>query len=234
MAYKPNPDRKVVNGKAVVSANELADFQKQYGSDKTLRDLLNADKGLSRKKESEDLPKTTDAKVRMSRQSGPPTTTQGATYPKPSIEEGGIKSKSRSSWDSTFGEDAEAGFKRAARGDSPFNDALMSAGKAGIALEGGKLLGPAGRALGAVAKKMVSEDRPSPSFLREKEQPFSKFDTLTPENQAASQAYRNAYDDRPGPMKKGGAVKQYTKGGKINLGACGVSTHMPSKKNANW
>jgi hypothetical protein len=82
MAYKPNPDRKVVNGKAVVSANELADFQKQYGNDKTLRDLLNADKGLVRRKDPEDLPKTTDANVRMSRQSGPPTTTQGATYPK--------------------------------------------------------------------------------------------------------------------------------------------------------
>jgi hypothetical protein len=233
MAYKPNPDRKVVNGKAVVSANELADFQKQYGSDKTLRDLLNADKGLSRKKESEDIQKSTDALPSKSRQSGPPTTTQGATYPKPSIEEGGVKSKSRSSWDSTFGEDAEAGFKRAARGDSPFNDALMGAGQLAIAaMPVGKVLSAVRPAIGAAIKRL--EDRPLPSFLREKDQPFSTFDTLNPKNQAASQAYRNAYDDRPGPMKKGGAVKQYTKGGKINLGACGVSTHVPSKKNANW
>lgn len=34
--------------------------------------------------------------------------------------------------------------------------------------------------------------------------------------------------------KKGGAVKQYAKGGKINLSACGVSTHTPSKKNPNF
>lgn len=27
---------------------------------------------------------------------------------------------------------------------------------------------------------------------------------------------------------------KYAKGGKINLDACGVSTHTPSKKNANW
>ena len=69
-------------------------------------------------------------------------------------------------------------------------------------------------AIGAAIKRL--EDRPSPSFLREKEQPLSRFDTLTPENQAASQAYRNAYDDRPGPMKKGGAVKKMASGGKVS------------------
>ena len=227
MAYKPNPDRKVVNGKAVVSANELADFQKQYGNDKTLRDLLNADKGLVRRKDPEDIQSSTDnVRIKVSRQSGPPTTTQGATYPKASAS----KPKDKDSEPSEM----VKGF-RAARekfGDTPFVDALMSAGKAGIALEGGKLLGPAGRALGAAAKKMVSEDRPSPSFLREKEQPFSRFDTLTPENQAASQAYRNAYDDRPGPMKKGGSVK--AKGGKIDLGDCRVSTTTKNKSSPAW
>ena len=51
MAYTPNPDREVKDGKAMVSAKELADFKSQYGEDKTLRDLLNADKGLRRKGE---------------------------------------------------------------------------------------------------------------------------------------------------------------------------------------
>lgn len=68
--------------------------------------------------------------------------------------------------------------------------------------------------------------------------PYSTFETLSPENQAVSQRYREAYEDRYndrlGPMKKGGAVKKYAKGGKISLDACGVSTHKPSKKNANW
>jgi len=49
MAYAPNADRKIKNGKAMVSAQELADFKEQYGSDKSLRDLLNMDKGLQRK-----------------------------------------------------------------------------------------------------------------------------------------------------------------------------------------
>jgi len=52
MAYTPNPDRKVKDGKAVVSAKELADFKSQYGEDKSLRDLLNADKGLRRRSEN--------------------------------------------------------------------------------------------------------------------------------------------------------------------------------------
>ena len=47
--YSPNPDRKIINGRVQVSAEELADFKKKYGSDKTLRDLLNMDKGLSRR-----------------------------------------------------------------------------------------------------------------------------------------------------------------------------------------
>lgn len=49
MAYTPNPDREIKGGKAVVSAQELADFKEKFGKDKTLRDLLNADKGLQRK-----------------------------------------------------------------------------------------------------------------------------------------------------------------------------------------
>jgi len=51
MAYKPNPNREVVDGKAKVSAKELAAFQSEYGKDKTLRDLLNMDKGLVRRGE---------------------------------------------------------------------------------------------------------------------------------------------------------------------------------------
>ena len=67
MAYIPNPNRKVKNGKAMVSAKELADFKKQYGEDKTLRDLLNMDKGLRRRGENSTLTssaKKADTKVK--------------------------------------------------------------------------------------------------------------------------------------------------------------------------
>jgi len=217
MAYKPNPDRKVVNGKAVVSAKELADFQSEYGSDKTLRDLLNADKGLSRAPEfGVNKPRNPSVK------DGSEVQRQGATYAKPSIEEGGVKPKSRSSWDSTFGEDAEAGFKKAARGDSPFNDALMGAGQLAIAaMPAGKALSAVRPAIGSLVKYMSKKDKP---ISKEEDPAFS------------SGRSRDSLfgDETPGGFKKGGAANQYTKGGKINLGACGVSTHVPSKKNANW
>jgi hypothetical protein len=41
----PMIDRPIVNGKALVSAEELADFRRRFGEKMTLRDLLNADKG---------------------------------------------------------------------------------------------------------------------------------------------------------------------------------------------
>jgi hypothetical protein len=225
MAYTPNPDRKVVNGKAVVSAKELADFQAERGNDKTLRDLLNADKGLSRKKDPEDIQSSTDnVRIKVSRQSGPPTTTQGATYPKPSIEEGGVKPKSRSSWDSTFGEDAESGFERAKRGESFTDNALMGAGQLAIAaMPAGKALSAVRPAIGAAVKYMTKKDSP---ISKDVEPELFTPGMKRPDNLFGEASARD--------FKKGGAVKQYTKGGKINLGACGVSTHVPSKKNANW
>jgi hypothetical protein len=51
MAYTPKADREMKGGKAVVSAQELADFREKFGKDQTLRDLLNMDKGLQRKLE---------------------------------------------------------------------------------------------------------------------------------------------------------------------------------------
>ena len=51
MSYTPKADREMKGGKAVVSAQELADFREKFGKDQTLRDLLNMDKGLQRKLE---------------------------------------------------------------------------------------------------------------------------------------------------------------------------------------
>jgi len=261
MAYTPNPDRKVVNGKAVVSAKELADFQSEYGKDKTLRDLLNADKGLSRAPEfGVDKPRNPNAK------DGSEVYRQGATYPKPSIEEGGVKPKSRSSWDSTFGEDAEAGFKKAARGDSPLNDALMGAGQLAIAaMPVGKVLRAARPLVGAAAQsfkeslKDIKEGVPAQRFSAERDldRPIDQaINKVAADRTARELEYNTGVKDLPNTnpdkkygqgqgflgrtkdefinYKKGGAVKQYTKGGKINLGACGVSTHVPNKKNSNW
>jgi hypothetical protein len=166
-------------------------------------------------KKAEDIQSSTDAvKTVVSRQSGPPTTTQGAT-------------PSKSSNDDSKLSDTAKGF-RAARekfGDTPFVDALMSAGKAGIVLQGGKLLGPAGRAVGAMAKKVFSDK--TPAAPKDMDPPLFKSNTK-PEKSGFEEAY-------PRDFKKGGEIKKYAKGGKIDLDACGVSTHVPSKrKNPNW
>jgi len=236
MAYTPNPDREVVNGKAKVSAKELADFQKQYGNDKTLRDLLNMDKGLVRRKDpgesskkAEDIQSRTDALPSMSRQSVPPRTEF--------VE--GVKAADQSSWDSPVAKTKARSLVDQGRGVQLYKDvdkeAVLEAGLGLAALhpavQGLRMARPV---VGAVLKKEFSEDGLFPTFNRQKDPSYSTFDTLSPENKAVSRQYRSTYDDRPGPMKKGGAVKQYAKGGKISLAACGVSTHKPAKKNPNF
>ena len=49
----PMKNRGTVNGKADVSKEELDDFRAKFGKDKTLRDLLNADRGSAPKAKAE-------------------------------------------------------------------------------------------------------------------------------------------------------------------------------------
>jgi hypothetical protein len=265
MAYTPNPDREVVNGKAKVSAKELADFQKQYGNDKTLRDLLNMDKGLVRRKDpgenskkAEDIQSSTDALPSMSRQSGPPKAgfvggikSNDQSSWDSGDQSGGVKPKNRSNWDSTFGEDAESGFERAKRGESFTDNVLMGAGKLAIAAY------PVGRALsavrpvvGAAVKRAVQEDVPEAPFARNDNQSFNPekmVDRSRPEpafnpdkmvDRSRPEPKFNPDKitgrDQPDPMKKGGAVKQYAKGGKINLADCKVNTTPKNKSSSKW
>lgn len=222
MAYTPNPDREVVNGKAKVSAKELADFQKQYGGDKTLRDLLNMDKGLVRRKDPENIQSSTDALPSMSRQSGPPKAgfVGGVKSADQSSwdsgdQSGGVKPKSRSSWDSTFGEDAEAGFKNAARGESPLGDALMGAGQLAIAAYPvGRALSAVRPAIGAAVKYMTKKDSP----ISKEEDP----ELFTPGM------------NRPDSLFGEASARDFKKGGRISLKDCKVSTCTPGKKKANW
>jgi hypothetical protein len=160
---------------------------------------------------SDDVQKKIDAMPSMSRQSGPTITTQGATYPKASAS----KPKDKDSEPSEM----VKGF-RAARdkfGDTPFVDTLMDAGKVGMGLTGGKLLTkiPADLAAGIASSGALHAGLGALGYA------------------TASDQGKKEVRDMLG-FKKGGTAKQYTKGGKINLNACGVSTHVPNKKNSNW
>jgi len=218
-------------------------------------------------KKAEDIQSSTDnVRIKVNRQSGPPTMTQGATYPKPSIEEGGVKSKSRSSWDSTFGEDAVSGFERAKRGESPLNDAIMNTAQVAMAaIPAGKVLSAARPLVGAAAQsfkeslKDLKEGVPAQRFSAERDIdiPFEQAVNKVGAAQMARELKENTgvkdlpntnpdkkYGQGEGFLgrtkdeflnrKKGGSVKQYVKGGRISLDACGVSTHKPAKKNPNF
>jgi len=178
----------------------------------------------------DDVQKKIDAMPSMNRTTGVTVTTQGATYPKSSTDDGGVKSKNRSSWDSTFGEDAASGFERAKRGESPLNDAIMGAGKLAIAaIPAGKVLSAARPLVGAAVKYMTKKDSPAASALddiKAEDPPL-----FTPNMKRPDSLFGNA---SARDFKKGGVANKYAKGGKINLAACGVSTHTPSKKNPNF
>jgi hypothetical protein len=85
----PMLNRPVVNGRAVVSTEELADFRRQFGADKTLRDLLNADRGLTRRGET---PSAQDMRAR-----GPqgPSEAPASPYSDPSRVMEGVAASQR-------------------------------------------------------------------------------------------------------------------------------------------
>jgi len=230
--------RKIVDGKAVVSAKELE------ASGLSLRDFLNKEQGLTRKppegmKFGDYGSRNPDAKA------GSEVYRQGATYSKPSIEEGGVKPKSRSSWDSTFGEDAEAGFKKAARGDSPLNDALMGAGQLAIAaMPVGKVLRAARPLVGAATQsfkeslKDIKEGVPAQRFSAERDldQPIDQaINKVAADRTARELEYNTGVKDLSNTnpdkkygqgqgflgrtkdeFKKGGVVKKMASGGKVS------------------
>jgi len=146
--------------------------------------------------------------------------------PTPSANEKSLIDKYRES-------DTVKGFRdaRATFGNTPSTDMLMKAGQVGIGMEGGKLLGPAARAVGAVVKRALKEDVPESFLAKEENQAFNpdkmvdrsrsepKFnpDKITGRDQpeAAFNLERMMGRERPEPMKKGGAVKKMASGGKV-------------------
>jgi hypothetical protein len=130
-------------------------------------------------------------------------------------QSGGVKPKNRSSWDSTFGEDAETGFDRAKRGESPLNDAIMGAGKLAIAAY------PAGKVLSAVRPAIGAAVR----YMTKKDSPISK--DVEPELFTPGMK-------RPDNLFGEASARDFKKGGRISLDACKVSTHKPAKKNPNF
>lgn len=85
----PMPNRPVVNGRKMVSAEELADFRRQFGEKMTLRDLLNADSGMG--------PSATNPAARGQRRAEAPaaTTVRSDPYQDPSRVLEGVAASQR-------------------------------------------------------------------------------------------------------------------------------------------
>jgi hypothetical protein len=147
---------------------------------------------------ADDEQKRIDKIGSVSRQSGPVTTTQGATYPKSQVSEKSLLDKYRES-------DMAKGFRdaRATFGDTPSTDMLMKAGQLGIAAM------PVGRALSAANKYLSKKDNPAASVADDIKDPSFNPEKMMgrDRSEATLNLEKMMGRDRPEPgFKKGGKV----------------------------
>ena len=226
--YSRTQDRKIVGGKIDVSREELADFKRKYGADKTLRDLLNYDR----------TGKLPDGGAGRGASAGrtaaePSVVKTGAKSAEEKIRETTIRSRAeRAERDAMEARDKQ----RADRAEQRRREDLMRPGRDAITPVMGPEMGLAGlgrAALGAlgrsvtgmmtsrgeskeaqreaaekardeVRERMRIDDEPKPSVFRSNRPPKDDIPTL-----------RDAIE-----YKKGGTAKAYAKGGSVRGSGC--------------
>jgi len=248
MAWKPQPNRpQDSRGRSVVSAAELEQFRRQFGQDKELRDLLNADKGLVRRK-------TPESKSAEPKKETPAVETRSA-YDQRARGQDPVMRVTPPKEKSPFGTSEEragarsmmAARKRADEFESdlaekrrredlmrPGRDAiepvypeLMIAGPGAI---GARSLATGARSLASRAapeRAAAPAAREAPAFdLSPVANPW-RYPRVKAEREAAQVAGRRAEEDYVRDviergaemgMKKGGKVKAYAKGGAVRGG----------------
>ncbi len=192
-AYKgPDPNRQKIDGKAVVSREELADFRKRFGANKTLRDLLNAD-------ETGKLPPPVATGSGRGKAEGRRAEDKDVYRPTPEMERELAKMKrpGRDAIEPTLG--PEMG--------------LAALGRAGAGVLARGLAGAFGRR----AAPKTADDRVEP--VGDLAPQGRVFRSARPEAEAAKQAeYMQRVSDRG--LKKGGSTKSYAKGGSVRGAGC--------------
>jgi hypothetical protein len=205
--YKgPDPDRQKIDGKAVVSREELADFKRKHGQHLTLRDLLNADA-------TGKLPPPVATSSGRGTAEGRKAEDRDIYRPTPKMERelAEMKRPGRDAIEPTLG--PEMG--------------LAALGRAGA---GALMRGLAGAFGRRAATKEVPERTESPSLYPEPPKTGGVFSSARRgtrgEQQAAgrkaSEDYARDVMERGAEMgyKKGGATKSYAKGGSVRGGGC--------------
>jgi len=192
-SYKgPDPDRQKIDGKMVVSREELADFRKRFGANKTLRDLLNADR-------TGKLPTPVATGSGRGTAEGRKAEDRDVYRPTPKMERelAEMKRPGRDAIEPTLG--PEMG--------------LAALGRAGA---GALMRGLAG-AFGRRAAPKAADDfvEPAGDLMTQ----GRVFRSARPDAEAAKQAEYMRRVEELG-LKKGGSTKSYAKGGSVKGGGC--------------
>jgi hypothetical protein len=200
--YKgPDPDRQKIDGKAVVSREELADFQRQYGAAKTLRDLLNADA-------------TGKLPARVGAGAG-----RGAAEGRKATDRDTAPMRSESPYNDPSRAKEGAAARRREMMRDPGRDAIepMLGPETGLAALGragaGALMRGLAGAFGRRAAPKAADDLVEP--VGDLTPQGRVFRSARPDAEAAKQAEY---------MKKGGSTKSYAKGGSVRGAGCETRT----------
>lgn len=196
----PDPDR--ANRGNFVSKEELADFQRKYGADKTLRDLLNADRGLKRRGSS---PLAGSGRGTAA---GMGAADQVVLRPDPYADTSrvmeGVAAKQREM-------------------SRPGRDAIENVYPETVLIPATRLGPLAARAAQAVSGAKLLRDHPS--ITPERRQMLKEMEDYINVLNQADRPARNpamrAMEERvEPPFKKGGKVKAYAKGGSVKGSGC--------------
>ena len=195
-------------GRAKVSREELADFRRKYGADKTLRDLLNADK-------TGKLPKAQSAPKTEARPPAGPRRNMAAEAKGAETLE---RMKSRAERDP--GRLKAAGLTP---GSTTLEQSLVAAaGMAapkGAQMLGRGLLSAMERRAAAEGAKRVAKEASRRDPEMEVSSQGGVFRSARPDAAAAKQAEYMRRVEELG-LKKGGTTKAYAKGGSVKGGGC--------------
>jgi len=200
--YKgPDPDRQKIDGKAVVSREELADFRKRFGANKTLRDLLNADA-------TGKLPPSVATSSGRGTAEGRKAEDRDVYRPTPKMERelAEMKRPGRDAIEPTLG--PEMG--------------LAALGRAGA---GALVRGLAGMAGRRTATKEVPERTEPPSLYPEPPKTGGVFSSARRGTRGEQQAAgRKASEDYARDVMERGAEMGFKKGGSVRGAGCATRT----------
>jgi len=201
-SYKgPDRDRQKIDGKAIVSREELEDFKRKHGQHLTLRDLLNADK-------TGKLPTPVATGSGRGKAEGRRAEDDVVYKPTPQMERELADMMSRPGRDAI---------------EPTLGPELGVAGLGRLAVkEGvGALMRGLGGAFGRRAASKAADDLVEP--VGDLAPQGSVFRSARPDAEAAKQAEYMRRVEELG-LKKGGSTKSYAKGGSVRGGGCETRT----------